>query len=285
MRNKALLTIFILLLSVVLQAQTYTVYSVIGTSCIVEGKKQMPLQPRKLVNNETRLMVGHESAVTLLDEKGNRMFSFSKEGTYSVAEVVKNKSKAKSITKQYMSYLLKQLFADGSQKMAHPDMYMQVTAASYRAATIDSLLLCRVAQGLPSDMNVSFDLMDCDSDALLNGKVKAGTSCYVRVHNHTDEPLYVNVLNTDANGQKYLVLPVDEVAACAHLLVPSMSTVAFREDPFVFTDEGASETFLLVATREPVDFSILLGAAAVVEKAGRKGMKVGLSINNYQVCP
>ena len=297
MRNRIII-IALLLLSLAAQAQNYTVYSVIGNARIVDGKKSTPLSPRTLVNATTMIYIGAESAVTLLDEKDNKMLSLSTEGTASVSQWL-NKSKSRSITKQYMGYLVKQLFSNESQKMSHPDTYMQVTATSYRSASYDSLLLSRVVRDLPmepgipaeqqlcsadnkleSDLNVSFELVSCDTGFSLNEQVEGNTGSYVRVHNDTEEMLYVNVLDIDEKGNKYLVLPVDEAASCTHLLVPPMSTVSFKSEPFIFSDNPMKETFILVATQEPVDFSILM--SPIRGKRG-KTIKTGMSRNFYRV--
>lgn len=300
MRIKTLILSGLLLLPLMIQAQTYTVYSVIGSAKIVTGKNAVLLQPRKQLSADTRLLIEQESAVTLLDEKSMKMYSFATEGSHTVRQLVNmTKGGVKNLSKQYMSYLVKQLFSDGSQQMSHPDTYMQVTATSYRSATSDSMLLCRMAQLFPSvngatveqllcvpdskqetDMDVSFELVSCDTGFPMANSVKSNTGCYVRVHNKTDEAVYVNVLDIDEKGNKYLVLPVDSAATCAHLLVPPMSTVSFKSEPFIFSDEPVNETFVLVATQEPVDFSILMSP---IRRGGKKGMKSGVYRKFYRV--
>lgn len=290
----------LLLASSSLRAQNYTVYSVIGSAKIVNGKNATALQPRKLVTEDARLLIEPESAVTLLDEKNNKMYSFAAEGTHTVGQLIDmTKNSVKNISKQYMSYLLKQLFDNSKQTRTHPDMYMQAMASSYRSATSDSMLLCRIAQLFPegseasveqllcqperkieSDMDVYFELISCDTGFSIDKHVKANTGSYLRVHNGTDEIVYVNVLDIDERGNKYLVLPVDSAATCAHLLVPPMSTVSFKADPFIFSEEPMKETFVLIATEEPVDFSILMNP---IRRNGKKGMKSGLYRNFYRV--
>ena len=300
MQNKIITMLLMLLLASAMQAQTYTVYSVIGNARIVDGKKSVPLSVRKQVDSKTRLFIGAESSVTVLDEKNNKLFSFSAEGTSSVENLIaKASNKGKTISKQYMSYLIKQLFSDESQRMSHPDTYMQVTATSYRSATNDSMLIHRIAQSLPqtgglsieqqlcrsdidlsSDMDVKFELISCDTGFEIKDHVEKNTGSFVRVHNNTDEILYVNVLDIDEEGNKYLVLPVDEAATCAHLLVPPMSTVSFKSEPFIFSEDPMKETFILVATQEPVDFSILMSP---IRSGTGKAMKSGFYKNTYRV--
>ena len=70
MTNKLLSVLIALLLSTTaLHAQTYTVYSIVGNARIVDGKKTVPLTVRKQLNKDSRLYIGTESAVTLIDEK------------------------------------------------------------------------------------------------------------------------------------------------------------------------------------------------------------------------
>lgn len=274
-------------------AQTYTVYSVVGSAKVVKGKGTAPLEARQQITAATRLLIESETAVTVLDEKNSKTYYFSSEGMHTVAELVeKTGSRAKNVSRQYMSYMVKQLFDKGSSKMSHPDTYMQVTATSYRSTSVDSMLVASLTQLLPQDaqitteqflcapdtqlgseFDVSFDLVSCDTGYIIEGQVLAGTGSYVRVHNHTDEALYVNVLDIDDQGGKYLVLPVDSAATCAHLLVPPQSTVSFKSEPFIF-EKGTydNETFVLVSSLDPVDFSILMNPI----RGGRKAMKTGV---------
>ena len=300
MKNRIISLLFFLIgVVAAISAQAYTVYSVIGTAEIIEGKSALPLKARKLIKAQTRLRIFPESSVTVLDEKSSKLYSFSSEGTFSVKQLIeKSQKKTKNVSKQYMSYLVKQLFSSSSSQMTHPDTYMQVTATSYRSASTDSMLVARLSQmlqkkndmtteqficstssPLDTDMDVSFDLVSCDTGFLVERQTPAGTACYVRVHNYSEEALYVNVLDIDDQGNKYLVLPVDSATACAHLLVPSLTTVSFTSEPFIFSDGQSAETFMLVATPEPVDFSILMGPI----RGGRKTMKSGFFKRTLQV--
>ena len=103
-------------------AQTYTVYSVVGSAKIVKGKGTSPLTARQQINSATRLMIGPETAVTVLDEKNSRTYYFASEGTHTVGELVeKTRSRAKHVSRQYMSYMVKQLFDSGSTKMSQSE--------------------------------------------------------------------------------------------------------------------------------------------------------------------
>lgn len=280
----------VLLTSSTVKAADYLVYSVVGTAKIYEGTKTVSLNARKTLTANSKLIIGKESAVTVLDETNSKMYSFTAEGTNTVGSLLKAAKAPKSLSKQYLSYMVKQLFSKESKNLSHPSSYMQATATSYRATARDSFLLNRLASMselpnavessliqpknlLSTDMDVRFDLVSCETGLPVNPEVDVFTNCYVRVTNGTEEPLFVNVLDIDERGNKYLVLPVDEAATCAHLLVPARSTVAFKSEPFEFSEANSRETFLLVATEEPVDFSILMSP---IRGNGGDQMKSGI---------
>ena len=284
------------------QAQRYVVFSVTGKVSLSEKGRSVSLTPRRTLTASDRINIGKESCVVLLEEKASKMHSFTTPGQASISQLVERTgTQTKQLSKQYMGYLTKRLFSPSSQKLTHPDTYMQAMATSYRSTSSDSLLLNTLCRMIPegkavtraeewitdgrlpvvSGMDVSFDLVDCTTGKVVGNDVGIETSCYVRVHNKTEEMLYVNVLNLDAGGGKYLVLPVDEASLCAHLIVPAKSTVSFNAEPFIFSGEADEETFLLVATKEPLDFSILMSPIASDGKG--KTLPVGLYRNIYNV--
>ena len=302
MRNRIIL-LLLALIPLTLVAQSYTVYSVVGTARWHNGKTMVPLKPRKVVSAQTKLQLGEESAVTVIDEKNSKMYSFTSAGTNTVADLIKGlKGNSKSLSKQYLSYVVKQLFSDDSEKLSHPNTYMQATATAYRSSSNDSLLLNQMgrllavsgspadksvestiidpATSVDTDYDVEFELIDCNTGQPLGEHIAPNTSCYLRVTNGTSELLYMNLLDIDRQGNKYLVLPMDAAALCAHLLVPAMSTVSFKKEPFIFGDEPSQETLLLMAVREPVDFSIVMDN---IKTGGQSTMLVGLNRRIYQV--
>lgn len=307
MRNKHIHIGFVLTLVVAVcmamsttgaKAQKYVVYSVVGKAYVQHGEKYEPIAARRYLTPKSRLKITDESAVTIIDEAKLKMFSFTRPGVNTVGNLIDLSSKrTKSLTKQYMSYLVKQLFNSNGKKMLHPDAYMQVTGTSYRAEATDSLMAARVvriaAEGtapegtteqqlfsssnhIASDLDVQFELVDVQTGRPVGTHVAPNTACYVRVRNNTSETLYVNVLNIDAQGNKYMVLPMDEDATCANLLVPANATVGFKADPFITSDTPSTDAFVLVATETPVNFSILMNAITAGKADGAR-VRVGVA--------
>jgi hypothetical protein len=289
---KASLIILMLTIGLCAQAASYVVYSVVGDVKIFDGKKNVTLTARKSVTDMSKLIIDAESAVTVLDEVHSKMYSFTTPGTNTVKQLIAKAKAPKNLSKQYLSYMVKQLFSKESKNLSHPSTYMQATATSYRATSKDSFLLNKLEaifmkrsgnsvessliqpqNKVESDLDVRFELISCATGLPVDRNVDVATSCYIRVTNSTDDPLYVNVLDVDANGNKYLVLPVDEAATCSHLFVPGNSTVSFKAEPFEFSEPKSKETFLLIATEEPVDFSILMNP---IRGNGGSTMKSGI---------
>lgn len=289
---KASLIILMLTIGLCAQAASYVVYSVVGDVKIFDGKKNVTLTARKSVTDMSKLIIDAESAVTVLDEVHSKMYSFTTPGTNTVKQLIAKAKAPKNLSKQYLSYMVKQLFSKESKNLSHPSTYMQATATSYRATSKDSFLLNKLEAifmkrsgnsvessltqpqtKVESDLDVRFELISCATGLPVDRNVDVATSCYIRVTNATDDPLYVNVLDVDANGNKYLVLPVDEAATCSHLFVPGNSTVSFKAEPFEFSEPKSKETFLLIATEEPVDFSILMNP---IRGNGGSTMKSGI---------
>ncbi len=289
---KASLIILMLTIGLCAQAASYVVYSVVGDVKFFDGKKNVTLTARKSVTDMSKLIIEAESAVTVLDEVHSKMYSFTTPGTNTVKQLIAKAKAPKNLSKQYLSYMVKQLFSKESKNLSHPSTYMQATATSYRATSKDSFLLNKLEaifmkrsgnsvessliqpqNKVESDLDVRFELISCATGLPVDRNVDVATSCYIRVTNSTDDPLYVNVLDVDANGNKYLVLPVDEAATCSHLFVPGNSTVSFKAEPFEFSEPKSKETFLLIATEEPVDFSILMNP---IRGNGGSTMKSGI---------
>lgn len=297
-KNKGLLLLLFVWMTVQsVTAADYLVYSAIGDIQMWQGNKKVSVSARTTIHSDTKLVIGKESAVNVLDERNSKMYSFTKQGTSTVASLIQESKTAKNLSGQYVSYLVKQLFSKESKSLRHPDTYMQTTATSYRATSKDSLLLNKlsfIAMGnslntvesalvdpkvyVIGDLDVWFELVSCTTGLPIGKQVEKNANCYVRVHNQSKVPVYVNVLNVDDKGKKYLVLPVDEAALCSHLLVPAESTVAFTSEPFQFAEGNTKEAFLLVASEEPVDFSILMSP---IKGNGGKHLRSGLYRNLY----
>ncbi len=280
----------------------YIVYSVAGKAFLVEGRQETELHANVRLKPNSMIKIENESAVTVLDEKNSKMFSFTKKGTNSVKSLVDlATNKGKNLPKLYVEYLVKELANSSKKKMVHPDSYMQVSATVFRSESNEKQfvnevfdLFTKKDQGtlsaesmmvdkqilMSTDMDVHFELVSCATGNVVTKEVAGNSACYVRVRNRTMSPLYVNVLNIDRSGNKYLVLPMYEDLTCSNLFVPADCTVSFTNEPFIFPEGQSDETFVLFASEEPVNFSVLMSP---LKREGEGKMKVGVFRQFYQV--
>ena len=255
----------------------YVIYSVIGNVYKINGNSKSNLRPRMQVESSTVIMIPKGCAISIIDRVGGKMYSIAKIGTSDVGSLIQSVITPKSLSKQYMGYLIKQLFNQDTEKLVHPNAYMQSTATSFRSETKDSLflesvcnliklredknveqMLCDQNAILFTGYNVKFDIISCATDMPISTTVAEGESCYLRICNKSTTPLFCNVVNIDSLSKKSLLLPIDSAVTCANLLVPENGEVDFKSEPFIFSSSKSKEAFLLFATEEPVDFSILL---------------------------
>jgi hypothetical protein len=108
---KASLIILMLTIGLCAQAASYVVYSVVGDVKIFDGKKNVTLTARKSVTDMSKLIIDAESAVTVLDEVHSKMYSFTTPGTNTVKQLIAKAKAPKNLSKQYLSYMVKQLFS------------------------------------------------------------------------------------------------------------------------------------------------------------------------------
>lgn len=77
---------------------------------------------------------------------------------------------------------------------------------------------------------------------------------------------------------------MDEDATCANLLVPANATVGFKADPFITADSPSVDSFVLIATESPVNFSILMNDITPGQADGSR-VKVGVARANITTKP
>jgi len=272
-----LLSLLIPLTSLAANNRVYVVYSVIGDVYKVNGTNKSKLNAGTILDATQNLQISKGCAVTLLDRENNKMYATCKVGNSSVTSLVESVANPKSLSTQYMGYIVKRLFEQKKSSSIHANAYMQSTATSYRSESNDSIFLnsvlksirnnitdtfektlCGKSTVLSTNYNVTFDIISCATGLPVFGTVNDGESCYFRINNKSDIPLYCNVLNMDTLSNKSLLLPIDSAMTCSNLIVPPDGEVDFKSEPFVFSSVKSLETFLLLATEEPVNFSVLL---------------------------
>ncbi|MGM9694676.1 MAG: hypothetical protein ACI3YC_06675 [Alloprevotella sp.] len=122
----------------VLQAQTYTVFSLRGDVKIVKGKSSSGVKLRAELTPETVLSVPTAGRIILLDQAGSKLYTISRPCQGSIKDLIAHDGQVqvKSLSKQYLSYIIRQM--SGKGVIETRTCYMDRTASVYRGEEEDS---------------------------------------------------------------------------------------------------------------------------------------------------
>lgn len=109
-------------------AQTYLVYTVSGEVLNISSKKAKVV-PKQKLNGAAVIRLGNNSRLVLLDEKNRQLCTLQTPIEGKIQDLIrKSGNSMRSVSKQYVSYLLKKNTSTDNKKNTH----MQSTAVSYR---------------------------------------------------------------------------------------------------------------------------------------------------------
>jgi hypothetical protein len=94
--------------------------------------------------------------------------------------------------------------------------------------------------------------LDRESKNVLDA-VKVDGQAIFRIKNNSDVPLYVNILDVNEAGEKFVCLPIDDATTMSHLLIPANCTIDLAAHPVEFTEPKGVDNLILIATEVPYD--------------------------------
>lgn len=132
------MTLLLAAFAVETAAQEYDVYSVRGEVKLIAGRAKQPVKLRDKITDTHIVSIPQSGMIMLLDKEGKKLYTINKPCTGKVkALLTGDKVSVKTLSNQYLKYLLAQLRGKGS--IMTETAYMQRTASAYRDA--DSLLI------------------------------------------------------------------------------------------------------------------------------------------------
>ena len=128
-----------------------------------------------------------------------------------------------------------------------------------------------------SSYTVSFFLLDIHNMEPID-RIREDQPAIVQFNNMSDTPLYMNIIDTDADGIPNALFPLDERNTMLQLYIPALSSVRIQEYPLIFAPHGTSDRLTLVAYPYPFDMRnvIKLMAELEVQKAGSSIPEIGV---------
>lgn len=259
---------------------SYIVYSVTGKVYVVENKDYQSVTKGSTLKSGQRLSVHKGSSLCLIDKIRQKMYacSFQKTETKAVEEVVRDVRNPSSLTEQYCRYLMKKVFDKSSSQRVMANTVMQTFGNSYRGQSEDQLFINSLLAALYRDsirgsewlhtataFHNNNDSIDCalvptDSSLANSDKIVPNAQYYLRITNNSSRILFCNVLYCSPDGNNVLMLPVDSAHSCSDTLIPPYSTIDFDETKYEFDGLLTKESFVIVATDVPVNFTLLLSS-------------------------
>lgn len=263
-------TLLMLLLAWTVDAQHYTVLSVIGRVEQYKDGTWRALSRREILSGDDRVRVGERSALNLLDQAGKRGYSFGETEPQRVDELIS--STPKSTLGKFFAYFRQALMRGDTDRTSDD------ATVVYRDTGCDAAVCAALADaGYKSAYALSLCLVDARSGSEIAQSAAVDQDFYFRVGNFGPEPLFVNVLAVDADGNTEVCMPVDSGFTLSHLLIPAGATVDLADFQLTFCYPRGGQRFILVACDEPFDLrnAVRMRAAGAVSEV-RDASRVGL---------
>lgn len=267
MIKKGLLAILMVCMIFGAMAQEYKILSVIGDVQLRKGNTYVPAARRVALTTGDYLKLGDNSAVSILNEKDKKVYSYGKSGVVQVSDIVTVKTSA---LKRYFDHFVSSLRSGDTD-----DIRFEANVV-YRAANSDEdIYYALVNDNKASDLLVTMSLVDNRGNEI-GDTMRIGDRFFFRVRNHTLQPLFVNVLSVDADDLWFDCLPIDKGGTMSHLLIPAESTVDLSDYPMELTEPKGYNRLTLVAHDAPFDLRRIIRKRDEPQKDSVPQSKVGV---------
>lgn len=270
-------------------AQNMYVYSVIGVAeKQVNGKWQL-LQKRDQLSETDIVRVGDNSALSVLDRKAEKLYSFAQTNSKKMSELIASYKGKQSYSANFVSHASKALFNGGSDRISH-----EAAGCTYRGDIIEN----DIAQALvfrakgksfdsydnaATDYAVTFEVLDRETKQSLEGVVKIDKQAIFRIKNNSESALYINILDIDSQKNRSVCLPIDDATTMSHLLIPANCTIDLSTYPVQFAEPAGVDNLILIATEEPFDLRQVNNYLEKVDPAAVKSVNYPVGVYSRQI--
>lgn len=240
-------TLFALLgMTGTLMAQYYA-YSLNGQVRMMrEGEWQNVYSTMEL--QETDLLQTEEYGnLTILDRTNNKMYSIQSADALPLRQLMLRQPGTRSLATEYMIGMYKKLFNKERTKGIETG-----GGVTYRGDAEEREIARALVHTNKSSYTVSFLLLDIHTMEPID-RVQEGQPVIVQFNNMSYTPLYMNIIDTDAEGLQNALFPLDEKNTMLQLYIPALSSIRMQGYPFVFAPAGTSDRLTLVAYPYPFD--------------------------------
>lgn len=265
--QKKIITLLLLLICTEAISQDYKILSVIGSVERYQKDRYVPAARRMALTPSDNLKLGANSAVSILNEKNKKVYSYGVEGEIKVDKIVKIKTSA---LKRYFDYFVSSLRSGDTDNIS-----FEANVVYRSMNSDDDIYNMLISADAKSDLLVTMSLID-SYGAEIKDKMYIGDQFIFRVKNQTSQPLFVNVLSVDADDLWFDCLPIDNGGTMSHLLIPAGSTVDLTDHPMEITDPKGYNRLTLIAHNTPFDLRRIIVKYNEAQKSTVSKSKVGI---------
>lgn len=189
--------------------------------------------------------------IVILDRKNNKKYSLQSPSPQSIHSLIMSQGgNAKTLPKEHIHRLYLLLMGNDSE-----DTFALLDAAgvTYRSENIDLTIAHTMVQSATTEI-VDFQFLD-QFTLLPVPQVEEGQNVIIQIENHTDTPLYTNIIDSDPTGGKFVLLPVNTLDSLSDVFIPPHSRIRLKSNPISFAPGGTSDELTLIAHSEPFNIS------------------------------
>lgn len=258
--KKTILAAVLSMLVGLLSAQDIYVYSVIGRAERQENGQWVMLQKRNQLKMDDVIRVADNSALSIIDRKAEKIYSIPQTSSKKISELIAAYKGKQSYAANFVSHASKSLFNGGSDRISN-----DAAGCTYRGDIIENdiakSLIAKVKgagsfdgfDNAKTDYQISFEILDRNTKSTLGAEVLVDNQAIFRITNSSDVPLYINILDINQLGEKYVCLPIDDATTMSHLLIPANCTIDLVSYPIEFAEPKGVDNLILIATEVPYD--------------------------------
>ena len=252
--RKTFITFVLLCFAMTLFAQHLFVMGINGTGEIRKKDHWVSLIKAQELNEEDVIRTSKYGSVTILDKERGKEYAVQSVDGAKVKELIATqKSSVKRFAKEIVEVLSDILFnTKGKERKA----YETSGGVTYRSDNADE----RIASWLKNNLNnrleignsayeVSLQIMDPFTYQSIR-ETKVDDYAELMVMNDSGIPLYVNVIDVDAEGRWSVVIPKDETEMMSTLLIPPYASVILPY-PISFSEPKGVDHLILLAYPMP----------------------------------
>lgn len=253
MKRLALL-ICLLPASLALFSQIYA-YSCNGKVQIMRNGEWQDVFSTMELQLTDQLQTEEYGCVTVLDRTNSKLYSIQSLEANPLGFLIKNaQQKTPKLMAEYVQGIWNKLFGFEDKET---EGLKTTGGVTYRGENETRDVAIGLLTQRRSYYPISCTLIDHTTNQPVE-YVREGQTIIVQINNLSDTPLYVNIVDIDADGNQSALFPFDEKQTMLNLYIPALSNVRLQQYPIAFAPAGSADRLKVVAYPMPFDLNAVL---------------------------